>query len=185
VTNGYFERTSPANSPARVLLDWLYEGRHFIDVLKPAPIEWDEGAARFEILWPPQLDRRYAANDTSIVLRVSCGGRSILLTGDIDEAAQSALLERGGLQADVLVLPHHGSVKSTTRRFIEAVGAKLLVRSSHERMSDTTSGLSDIVGDTPLLNTAEQGAITIEFGPGGIKATSTLPTGSAFRTLRY
>ncbi len=49
-------------------------------------------------------------NNASLVLRLDYGQVSFLLTGDIEEEAQQALLGSGAeLQADVLKVPHHGS----------------------------------------------------------------------------
>jgi len=54
--------------------------------------------------------RRYAgANDQSIVLLVSAGSTTMLMTGDIEEAAQADL---GPITADVLKVPHHGGATS-------------------------------------------------------------------------
>ncbi|MHC4983889.1 MAG: ComEC/Rec2 family competence protein [Planctomycetota bacterium] len=64
-----------------------------------------------EVLWPPERREDLAAdpNETSLVLRVSSGARSVLLPGDIGKVAMRELLARGSdLRADVLVAPHHG-----------------------------------------------------------------------------
>jgi competence protein ComEC len=90
--------------------------------------EWD--GVRFEILHP-----RHAAppmkksNDLSCVLKVSAGGRSMLLTGDIERPAEAELLDRDAalLAADVLLVPHHGSRSSSTPAFLAAVGAKAAI----------------------------------------------------------
>ncbi len=72
-----------------------------------------------------------SSNDGSLVVRVDVRGRRILLPGDIEAAAESALLAGGAeLRADLLKLPHHGSRSSSTARFLEAVGATLAVASA-------------------------------------------------------
>lgn len=68
--------------------------------------------------------RRYEnANDQSIVLTVTGGARTMLLTGDIERFAQADL---AGLRADVLKVPHHGGGTSDPR-WLAAVGADLAV----------------------------------------------------------
>jgi competence protein ComEC len=129
---------------------------------------WTFGGADFELLSPLPGDAFSTANDTSTVMRITYAGRSILLTGDIDEGAQRTLLARGSLHADVLLLPHHGSVRSTTRQFLQAVNADFLIRSSNERMDDTINGLQQIVADGILYNTADDGAVTITFDKVGV-----------------
>lgn len=55
--------------------------------------------------------RRYAgANDQSIVLMVSAGSTTVLMTGDIEKAAQADL---GTIRADVLKVAHHGGATSS------------------------------------------------------------------------
>ncbi len=63
-------------------------------------------------------------NALSCVVRVQGrGGRSLLLTGDIEAAQEAALVARlgRGLRSQVLLVPHHGSKTSSTQAFIEAV----------------------------------------------------------------
>ncbi|MDX1510980.1 MAG: DNA internalization-related competence protein ComEC/Rec2 [Nitriliruptorales bacterium] len=84
-----------------------------------------------EVLGPPQ-DRPYRwadaeTNEMSIVLRAGWQGRHVLLTGDVEEAAQADLLqEPGRLAADVLKVPHHGAGTST-RAFLEAAAAPVAI----------------------------------------------------------
>jgi len=51
------------------------------------------------------------------------GGRSLLLTGDIEAAQEAALLARQGLRlrSQVLLVPHHGGKTSSSEAFIGAV----------------------------------------------------------------
>jgi competence protein ComEC len=84
--------------------------------------EWD--GVRFAILHPAPGD--YAArraNHLSCVLRIAAAGRTMLLTGDIERAAEDALLERdaAALRAEVLLVPHHGSRTSSSPGFLAAV----------------------------------------------------------------
>jgi competence protein ComEC len=84
-----------------------------------------------EVLWPPANRRDLTTNDTSLVLRVVCDGKSVLLPGDIGPSVQAELLKNPSrLAADVLVLPHHGKWNNTLPAFVQAVGPTIILVSS-------------------------------------------------------
>jgi competence protein ComEC len=65
-----------------------------------------------------------SGNNASCVLKVTArDGRSLLLPGDIERTAETALLAgpRERLAAQVMVAPHHGSATSSGGDFIDAV----------------------------------------------------------------
>jgi competence protein ComEC len=86
--------------------------------------EWD--GVRFEFLHPQPRWESARRNNQSCVLRVAAGGRAMLLTGDIERAAE-AVLVRENLKADVLLVPHHGSRTSSSEGFIAAVAPRWAV----------------------------------------------------------
>jgi competence protein ComEC len=71
------------------------------------------GQVAWTVLWPQRLiPEGSAPNQASVVLRVdTSGGVSVLLTGDVEAAAQRALVagQPALLDVDVLKVPHHGS----------------------------------------------------------------------------
>lgn len=79
--------------------------------------------ATIEVLHPcPAADADRAANDNSIVLRVSFRGRSAILVGDAEREAEEILLRRPeSLRADFLKVGHHGSRTSSSAAFLAAV----------------------------------------------------------------
>ena len=155
----------------RHLLDEELRGRdQEIQTLDPSTASWSLGGVTFERLWPVgEADHTLSNNDSSAVLRLSYANHSVLLTGDIEARAQQALLNRGDLRADVLILPHHGSVCASTAAFIAAVEPSAMVRSSQQRMDDTLSALAEIAGTTPLYNTADVGAIEVVIHRDGVR----------------
>ena len=91
----------------------LRRGRHF-----------HFGGARFEVLAPAEdyLPAPEARNNDSLVLRISHGAHSLLLTGDIERQVERELIRAGTLApTTVLKLPHHGSRTSATPAFLDAL----------------------------------------------------------------
>ena len=84
---------------------------------------------RVEVLWPRAGEReQWSVNDTSLVLRITCDGKSVLLPGDLDAPGQTALLRSGQVLAcDVLVLPHHGGWEESLSAFFDAVDPQIVL----------------------------------------------------------
>ena len=88
------------------------------------------GGALLEILNPGAgvPERTQAANDDSLVIRITFGRRSVLLTGDLEAPLERVLVREGrGLGATLLKVGHHGSRTSTTAPFLARVGPRLAV----------------------------------------------------------
>ena len=85
------------------------------------------GGAVLEVLAPEpaRATPTAAANDLSLVVRLTYRGLRLLLTGDLGAEAEQVLLRSGhDLRADVLKVPHHGSA-DVEPRFLAATGARV------------------------------------------------------------
>jgi competence protein ComEC len=69
-------------------------------------------------------------NNASCVMSIETEQINILLTGDIEKAAELALIKNGISHYDVLVAPHHGSKTSSTQAFIDKIQPKEVVFST-------------------------------------------------------
>ncbi len=140
--------------------------------LKIQPLGRDlnlSSSAGVEILWPSEQagrNEQLADNDKSQVTLIEFAGKKILLCSDIEKFAQRQLLQLfPNLKADIVVVPHHGSVKTTDADFLENLDADILIYSCSRRQYERTSRDSLPVTRDPnkakLFYTARDGAITV------------------------
>jgi competence protein ComEC len=97
---------------------------------------WDGVETQF--LWPeigPGEVGPAPKNNDSLVLRMRYGERSLMLPGDAEKQAESAMLDENSetlLRANVLKVGHHGSKNSTMPGFLAAVHPLVAVISDGE-----------------------------------------------------
>ena len=126
-----------------------------------------------EVLNPPDPRLRETGSDdnnNSVVLRLTYGGLSALLTGDIDRVGAARMGRLGeDLRSTFLKVPHHGSAGAADRRFVEAVRPELAIISVGENNRfghPSEEMLRELrrVG-AKVMRTDEEGAITVKFRP--------------------
>lgn len=131
------------------------------------------GALTWRVLWPRRVVRAdgSAPNNSSLVLRVRVRGLTLLLTGDVEPAAQRALLATDEeLHADVLKVPHHGSAAQDPE-FLAAVDpAVALVTVGRDNTyghpdAGTLATVSD--GGAQVLRTDRDGDVAVVVAAGG------------------
>lgn len=124
-----------------------------------------------DVLWPtPSLrgEQLRNTNNASIVLRAVYGNNSVLLTGDIEEEAETAILASGAdLHATMLKVAHHGSATSTSTGFLLASAPRTAIISAgkNNRYKHPRPSVVDRLlryGIT-IATTAEMGTIIKEF----------------------
>ncbi len=124
---------------------------------------WTSGTVKFDVLHPGGL-RLQEGNASSCVLRVSVGAHGLLLTGDIEAPSERELIQtRAGLESDIVVVPHHGSMTSSTVPFIDSVHPGFAVVSAGYANrwgfpKDRVVGRWKATG-AAVLNTATSGAV--------------------------
>ena len=123
---------------------------------------WD--GVKFEFLRVSLIHA--SKNNHSCVLKISNAVYQLLLTGDIERGLEAKLLQLP-IQATVLQVPHHGSLTSSTLKFLQKVKPKLAVVSVglHNRYHLPNLKVIRRYRDLhiPWMSTAELGMIRIIF----------------------
>lgn len=120
----------------------------------------------------PGMESPADENDRSIVMRLTLGESSVLLTGDAGEKLERALLSRGiPLEADVLKVAHHGSQSSTSAPFLDAVRPRFAILSSRQNVGwplPSPTVLDRLRGKgIAYARTDEHGAVTVRLDANG------------------
>jgi competence protein ComEC len=126
---------------------------------------WQADGVRFRLLHPPMAPR-LSGNNASCVLLVAVGRFNVLLTGDIEVAAERDLVRRGALSTvDVLVVPHHGSLTSSSAAFVRQLAPRVAIVSAGfaNRWALPKQVVIDrwVAVGSSILNTAEAGAVSV------------------------
>jgi competence protein ComEC len=150
-------RLSMPSEPCVAGQAWQWDGIDF-HVLSPAP-----GGINQD-------------NDSSCVLLVEGAAGRVLLTGDISSRVEpqiAAAMAPG--PAPVLLVPHHGSKSSSSAEFLAALKPPLALvsagwrnRFGHPR-AEVVTRYAD--AGVPVLNTANEGAIALDFPADGMPRT--------------
>ncbi|NVD73476.1 DNA internalization-related competence protein ComEC/Rec2 [Duganella sp. BJB1802] len=134
---------------------------------------WTWDGVRFEMLHPlpaSYADAALKPNARGCTLKITAGGKAMLLAADIEAAQEAALLQRdrASLRADVLLAPHHGSGTSSTPAFLQAVHPQTAVfqMGYRNRYHHPKPEVYERYGAMHIerLRTDQTGALTLDFG---------------------
>jgi len=125
--------------------------------------------ADLELLWPPADLHPKTANDSSLVLSIRVGSQRVLLNGDIQQQAITSLLARGiDLHADVVDLPHHGSMVKASTHWLKQVSPSVVLQSTGQKrlQFDKWAGVFDGLPINRLI-TAKTGMVWVTINRDG------------------
>ena len=80
---------------------------------------------------PPDWERQKVRNDDSLVLELRWREVSIVLTGDVGRVPEQQLASRiAPARVRIVKIPHHGSLTSSTPRFVDALRPTIAIASA-------------------------------------------------------
>ena len=113
----------------------------------------------------PEPGKSPGGNDSSCVLTISAGSHRLILTGDIEAAGERSVLTRIPFAAtSVVLIPHHGSLTSSSPAFVNRLRPDFAIASAgyanrwgfpKERVTKRWEGAGAVV-----LDTASSGAVS-------------------------
>ncbi len=119
----------------------------------------DEGLL-LTVLHPGPLP--LAGRDNSVVVRLDYGSVCFLLTGDVQEAGQEAMVDAGAwLGCDILKAPHHGGTPALTDRFLAVVNPEVVVIPAGDIFAPNRPTTDQRLEDALVYRVAEQGPVEI------------------------
>ncbi len=116
------------------------------------------------------------SNEDCAVVKVKCGVRSILFTGDISKKVEKRLLgDKVNLKADILKVSHHGSYTATSQKFLESVNPSYSVVSVSKYNNynlPNVETMNRLYGyGCEVFRTDEMGSITFKINGNDIKVS--------------
>lgn len=128
-------------------------------------------------------------NDRSLILRISSQGKSIMFPGDIEGPGEAAFVSQaqGRIKSDVLLAPHHGSRRSSSRAFLECVKPRVCIISCghanfwgfpHRETLEKLKALG-----CRIIRTDRAGAVRVRVKEAGLEVDGTVKTNLAEKDL--
>jgi competence protein ComEC len=134
------------------------------------------GDVEMLVLHPPARGPEGKENARSLVLLVVHAGRTLLLTGDLEEPGLSEVKDLPRPQMDVLIAPHHGSRFSNTPAFADWARPGLVISSEGRPRGPRADPYTP--QGAIVWRTWQDGAATIIMDAAGVRAET-------FRTKKH
>lgn len=115
-------------------------------------------------------------NANSVVLEVEHGRKKILLPGDLEMQGLEDVVAEIPRDCDVLMAPHHGSIRSSPAEFMRWCTPEYVVISGGERARRELGEAHIFAQDgTRVFHTARSGAVTVQISAGKVSVVPYLP----------
>ncbi|MCP4610549.1 MAG: DNA internalization-related competence protein ComEC/Rec2 [Planctomycetes bacterium] len=174
-TNNNFLGRTELEGTEKYLSDYLIEKDQTIKSL------FDElnlsSSANLQILWPNEeasQNKDLGDNDKSQVSLIEFAGKKILLCSDIEKYAQRELLRLyPDLKADIVFVPHHGSISTLEDDFLRKLDPDILIYSCDRTQYERQSRIIKKYDSTESLYTSKHGTINVCIDRNGLVSTKT------------
>jgi competence protein ComEC len=124
------------------------------------------------MLWPSSEiyeNNQISSNDKSAVTMIEYAGRQVLICSDIEKFAQREILRLyPAIKADILITPHHGSVKTLEPSFLDKIGPNIIISSC----SKSSYEKGQVIEDPNFYYTGRDGAVTVRVSEDGTVETN-------------
>ena len=177
----FFGRTPPKDRDY-IELNAVLQKRGIENITLASGDAFEIGGVKIEVLNPEADESAEAAagNNQSVVLRLTFGAKSFLLTGDIEKETETALLKNPAtLKSTVVKVAHHGSRTSSTAEFIAATHADYAVIpvGRHSRFGHPHPEVVERwqASGAKIKQTGERGTISISTDGADLRVETFLP----------
>jgi len=116
-------------------------------------------------LWPDENVDYISSNEASIVLSIESNGRTVLLTGDINEETICMVLSKHINKVDVLEMPHHGQWSNESVSLLDKLQPAVVIQSTSKSRYANDRWI--IPQNTDRLVTCVDGDITTTISDNG------------------
>lgn len=153
---------------------WLNSARFGVN-----EVEWLKGAAHARLgaatveITNPGWPRETPDNDGSLIVSISLGNGSALITGDASQEVEGRLAGRGDWNTEILKVGHHGSQTSTSTKWLIETSPEFAVvscgrgnRYGHPHKS-VLNRLKE--KKIPYFRTDRDGTVSFTIGPNGFE----------------
>lgn len=158
-------RDAPVASLLRMANDHHVE----VKVIEEGVTLLDTKEIQIRVVHPDRQAQYSSDNASSAVVEVRAFGRTVLLTGDLEMDGMIALRQRYTCQADVALIPHHGSPHGDPLDFAAWCHARWLVVSGNQSTASLVDQSQFHNEGVRLLHTARNGAITVTIDQQGLR----------------
>ena len=174
----YFDKPSKAGEPpdagfVSLMGDLVRQGVEVRSLRQGDSMQLD-ARTRVDVVCPPS-GRGMSGNDASLVLKITCDDKSVLLTGDIEAEAQKELAAIPSARCDVMLLPHHGSWRPAPDELVERLDPRIILVSTDRPVrapagqGHAAATIARLKNGRSFLSTHENGCVWVVFGRGRVE----------------